>query len=93
MDPGIGFAKTTEENLKVLKELNELMEWQIPLLLGISRKSVIGNTLGLPPEDRLSGTIALNVTGRMKGAGFFRVHDIKENRWALDMTDAVEKVR
>ena len=91
LDPGIGFAKTTEQNRKLIGHLHEFLDFQVPLLLGVSRKSVIGNTLGLPTKERLEGTLALNVMGRMKGAGFFRVHDIKENKRALLMTEAVLK--
>ena len=77
LDLGIGFAKTREQNLQVMHHLDSFLRWDVPVLLGTSRKSVIGLTLDLPVEERLEGTIATTVLGRMTGAGFFRVHDIK----------------
>ena len=91
VDPGIGFAKTTEENLLVLNNLERFTKWNVPILLGTSRKSVIGNTLNLPVDQRLEGTLATTVLGRMKGASFFRVHDVKENKRALMMAEAILK--
>ncbi len=93
LDPGIGFAKTTEQNLLLLNHLEEYMKWNVPILLGTSRKSVIGNTLNLPVGERLEGTIATTVLGRMKGASIFRVHDVKENKRALMMAEAILKAR
>jgi len=93
VDPGIGFAKTTEQNLLVMNQLERFKKWDVPILLGTSRKSVIGNTLNLPVDQRLEGTIATTVLGRMKGASFFRVHDVKENKRALLMADAILKAR
>lgn len=89
LDPGIGFGKTYEENLWSIAELEKYAVGSMPVLLGISRKSVIGNTLDLPTDQREEGTIALNVLGRKYGCSIFRVHDVKGNRRALDMTDAV----
>lgn len=89
LDPGIGFGKTYEENLWSIAELGRITAGSMPVLLGISRKSVIGNTLNLPTDQREEGTIALNVLGRKAGCSIFRVHDVKGNRRALDMTDAV----
>ena len=89
IDPGIGFAKTSEECLKVISRLEELKDIGLPVLLGVSRKSCIGNTLNLPVDEREEGTMALSVMGLMKGATFFRVHDVKKNRRALDMAWAV----
>ncbi|MBR1862034.1 MAG: dihydropteroate synthase [Lachnospiraceae bacterium] len=89
LDPGVGFAKSREQNLEIIRKLDELCKLGFPVLLGTSRKSVIGLTLDLPVNERLEGTLATTVIGRMKGASFFRVHDIKENRRVLDMTDAV----
>lgn len=93
VDPGIGFAKTTEQNLLVMNHLDRFKKWDVPILLGTSRKSVIGNTLNLPVDQRLEGTIATTVLGRMKGASFFRVHDVKENKRALMMADAILKAK
>ena len=86
LDPGIGFAKTTEENLIVMNNLDRIVEMGYPVLLGTSRKSMIGNTLNLPVEEREEGTMATSVIGLMKGCTFFRVHDVKANYRALKMT-------
>lgn len=91
LDPGIGFAKTTEENLKLMNHLEELVAIGYPVLLGTSRKSMIGNTLNLPVDEREEGTMATSVLGLMKGCSFFRVHDVKKNVRALAMTDAMLK--
>lgn len=89
LDPGIGFAKDTQENLRVMKHLDRICDMGYPVLLGVSRKSMIGNTLGLPKEEREEGTIAVNVFGLVKGCRIFRVHDVEKNRRALDMTYAM----
>lgn len=89
LDPGIGFAKTYEENLLVMKNLETFQQLGYPLLLGTSRKSMIGNTLNLPPSERVEGTIATTVLGIAKSCDFVRVHDIKENKRAAVMTDAI----
>ena len=91
LDPGIGFAKTTQENLKLMNHLEELVAIGYPVLLGTSRKSMIGNTLDLPVDEREEGTIATSVLGLMKGCSFFRVHDVQKNARALAMTDAMLK--
>ena len=89
LDPGIGFAKNTEENLEVLNNLELIGRLGFPVLLGASRKSVIGNTLKLPAEERLEGTLALTALAVSKGVSFVRVHDVKENRRVIDMLEAV----
>lgn len=89
LDPGVGFAKNDAQNLAAVDRLGELRALGYPVLLGVSRKSVIGRTLGLPVDGRLEGTIALNVAGALRGASFFRVHDVKENVRALRMARAV----
>ncbi len=89
IDPGIGFAKDTDQNLKMMNHLEELKRLGYPVLLGTSRKSMIGNTLGLPVEEREEGTIATSVLGLVKGCEFFRVHDVKKNYRALKMTAAM----
>jgi dihydropteroate synthase len=92
LDPGVGFAKNYENNLEIIDRMDEFRErLGYPVLLGASRKSVIGLTLDLPSDERLEGTIALSVIGAMKGAAFLRVHDIKENVRAVKMTMAVMK--
>lgn len=88
-DPGIGFAKDTDQNLKLMNELDKLVELGYPVLLGTSRKSMIGNTLQLPVDERKEGTLATSVMGLMQGCSFFRVHDVKANVRALKMTYAV----
>ena len=90
IDPGFGFGKTVEQNLLLLRRLDEISIPGIPLLSGTSRKSMIGKTLGnLPPNDRLEGTAATVVMSIMKGASIVRVHDIREMGRAAQMTDAV----
>jgi len=89
VDPGIGFAKTPEENLLLLNHLEQLSELSCPVLLGTSRKSVIGYALDLPVEERLEGTLATTVLGVIKGCAFVRVHDVKENVRVIRMTEAV----
>lgn len=89
LDPGIGFAKTLEQNLMLMNHLELLLEFQVPVLLGTSRKSMIGFTLDLPADERTEGTVATTVSGYMKGCRMFRVHDVKENRRALTMIEAI----
>ncbi len=89
LDPGVGFAKDYNQNLLVINRIDELKKLGFPVLLGVSRKSVIGLTLDLPKDERLEGTIAANVIGLMKGASIFRVHDVKENYRALKMSAAI----
>lgn len=78
VDPGIGFGKRLKDNYEILRRLEEFGGMDNPLLLGTSRKSFIGDTLNLPPEERLEGTIASNVVGIIRGADILRVHDVKE---------------
>ena len=93
LDPGIGFAKTYEENLIVMNHLEELKEFNLPILLGTSRKSMIGITLDLPVDQRVEGTVATTVLGIMKGCDFVRVHDVLENKRACEMTDAIIRAK
>ncbi len=89
-DPGIGFAKSYENNLEAIDRLAEFKEKTgLPVLLAASRKSVIGLTLDLPADQRLEGTIAITTAGVLSGASFIRVHDIKENVRAAKMTEAI----
>lgn len=90
LDPGVGFAKTVEENLYVINNLDILKEFKLPYLLGCSRKSVIGNTLNLPVDERLEGTLVTTVYAVLKGAMFVRVHDVKENLRAVRMAEAIK---
>lgn len=89
LDPGVGFGKTYEQNLEVLRRMDELHSLGFPILLGTSRKSVIGLTLELPADQRVEGTLATTVLGVMKGCAFVRVHDVKENRRVIQMTEAI----
>ena len=91
-DPGVGFGKTVADNLMVMSRQEELLELdgcRYPLLLGTSRKSVIGKTLDLPVEERLEGTLATSAIGTLKGADIIRVHDVKENLRAVRMAEAI----
>ena len=89
LDPGIGFAKNREQNLEAIKRLGELKTLGCPVLLGTSRKSVIGQTLDLPVEERLEGTLATTVFAVIHGCMFVRVHDVGENRRVIRMTEAI----
>ena len=89
LDPGIGFAKDVDQNLEAINKLEKIRELGYPVLLGTSRKSVIGKTLDLPVDERLEGTLATTVIGVMKGCGIIRVHDVKENIRAVKMAEAI----
>jgi dihydropteroate synthase len=78
LDPGFGFAKNTEQNFELLKNLNALQILGCPLLVGISRKSMIYKTLGISPVEALNGTTVLHTVALQKGANILRVHDVKE---------------
>jgi dihydropteroate synthase len=89
LDPGVGFAKSLDNNLEIIKRLDELNDFGLPVLLGTSRKSCIGLTLDLPADERVEGTVATSVIGVMNGVSFVRVHDVKENYRAVRMTEAI----
>ena len=89
LDPGVGFAKTQEMNLEAINRVDAIRALGYPVLLGTSRKRVIGNVLDLPVTERVEGTLATTVIGVMRGCAFVRVHDIKENHRAIAMTRAV----
>lgn len=91
LDPGIGFGKDLNMNLKVMNNLEIFRLLGYPVLLGTSRKSMIGLTLGLPADERVEGTLATSVMGVMKGCSFLRVHDVKENKRAVMMAEAILK--
>ena len=91
IDPGVGFAKSYEQNLEIINKLEALDKLGYPVLLGTSRKSVIGLTLDLPADERVEGTIATSVIGVMKGCRFLRVHDVEQNRRAVVMTEKILK--
>ena len=89
LDPGVGFAKSVEQNLEAIGKVGELLEFGCPVLLATSRKSVIGKTLDLEVDQRLEGTLVTTVMGVMAGCSFVRVHDVKENKRAIQMTRAI----
>ena len=89
LDPGIGFGKTVEHNFKILSELNRFNNLELPLLIGPSRKSFIGLTLNLPPEDRLDGTAATVAVGVNNGARIVRVHDVKNMKRVAIIADKI----
>lgn len=91
LDPGVGFAKTYEMNLLAMKYMDELKALGYPVLLGASRKSVIGLTLDVPVTEREEGTLATTVMAVMKGCQFVRVHNVQANVRAIQMTEAVMK--
>ncbi len=89
LDPGIGFGKTPDQNMVVMARLGELNDLGYPILLGTSKKSMIGKILDLPPKERVEGTVATTVMGIMQGIDIVRVHDIKENLRSAKVTDAI----
>lgn len=89
LDPGVGFGKTYQMNLEIINHVDVLHSLGFPILLGTSRKSVIGQTLNLPTDQRVEGTLATTVVGVLKGCAFVRVHDIKENKRVIQMTEAI----
>lgn len=88
-DPGVGFGKTLEQNLMITNKMELLNSLGYPVLLGTSRKSMIGLTLDLPVTERVEGTLATTVLAVTKGALFVRVHDVKENARIIKMTEAI----
>ncbi len=89
LDPGVGFGKTVEQNLELVNKLDEIRKLGFPVLLGVSRKSFIGYTLDLPPEQRLEGTAAATTVGIVRGADIIRVHDVSAMARVARMTDAI----
>ena len=90
LDPGVGFAKSYENNLECVKRLPDLIAaFDLPVLLGTSRKSMIGLALNLPADQRVEGTIATSVMAALSGCMFVRVHDVKANARAVRMTEAI----
>jgi len=89
IDPGFGFGKTTEHNLELLRRLPELRALGVPVLAGLSRKSMIGALLGLPVDQRLNASVALALAAVQNGATIVRVHDVRATREAIRMWEAV----
>jgi dihydropteroate synthase len=93
LDPGFGFGKTLQHNLLLLKKLRKLQTIGAPLLVGISRKSMIGSLLGdVPVDDRLFGSLAAAVLAVSHGAAIIRVHDVRQTVDALKIVSAVEAI-
>ncbi len=93
IDPGIGFGKRVEDNLRILKYLDSFKSLGFPILIGASRKSYMGKLLDLPVEERLESTIASDVIASLKGASIIRVHDVKENLRAIRMMEKIMEVK
>jgi len=92
LDPGIGFGKALEHNLKLLKRLDSLVELGFPVLVGVSRKSFLGKITGCEdPKSRLFGTMAANVLAYERGANLFRVHEVRANKEALAVAAAIRR--
>jgi len=89
LDPGFGFGKTQQQNFKLLNELEQVRVYALPLLVGLSRKSVIGQTLGLAVDDRLYASLGLALMAHRNGANILRVHDVRATRDAVRMVEAV----
>ena len=91
LDPGIGFGKTIQQNLVILNRLETFRKYGRPLLIGLSRKRFIGEALGKPVEDRLTGTLAANIIACTKGASIIRVHDVTEHAEAVRMMSVIKR--
>jgi dihydropteroate synthase len=92
LDPGFGFGKTLAHNLTLLQRLGELQSFDLPILAGLSRKSMIGKITGRPDDDRLAASVSLAVMAAERGARLLRVHDVKETADALAMVKALEEL-
>lgn len=92
IDPGIGFGKRVEDNLKIIKNLCRLREIGNPVLVGVSRKSFIGSILGLEPEERIEGSLAAACVAAIRGANIIRAHDVKETVRALKVVKSIMSV-
>lgn len=92
IDPGIGFGKRLEDNLRIIKNLGSFRIFGKPIMIGVSRKSFIGNILSLPPEDRLEGTISATICALFAGAKIVRVHDVKEIKRCIRIYNEINKI-
>lgn len=90
LDPGFGFGKTTEENFKLLDQIDRLSVLELPLLVGVSRKRMIFQTLGTTPDEALNGTTVINTMALMRGADILRVHDVREAVQAVKLRQALK---
>jgi dihydropteroate synthase len=93
LDPGIGFGKSAEDNFLLLRHLPDYLDFGLPLLVGVSRKSFIGKALGVPEQDRLFGTIAAVAVSAFLGAHILRVHDVREAVHAVRIADRIRKAK
>ena len=91
LDPGFGFGKTIEHNYELLNRMEEFAIFELPLLVGVSRKSMIYKLLDITPEEALNGTTVLHTIALMKGANILRVHDVKEAVEAVRLTTAMRE--
>jgi dihydropteroate synthase len=92
LDPGFGFGKTIAQNYELLKQLQQLQMMQLPVLVGLSRKSMIWRQLDVTPEESLNGTTALHMASLMKGVSLLRVHDVKMAVESIELFLAMERV-
>ena len=90
LDPGFGFGKTLEQNFQLLNELEKLLVMELPLLVGMSRKRMVWQTLAITPDESLNGTTVLNTVALQKGASILRVHDVKEAVEAVKLTSYLQ---
>jgi dihydropteroate synthase len=90
IDPGIGFGKNPEDNLNIIKNLSEFTVFNLPVLVGISRKSFMGLVLNEPVENRLFGTMTANTIALMNGANIIRVHDVKPHKDLIKIFEAIK---
>jgi dihydropteroate synthase len=91
LDPGIGFGKTKDQNLTALRHLDHFKDYGLPLLIGVSRKSLFAPILGAAVDERMIGTVATNIIAAARGASIFRVHDVAEHVAAFKVFDAIER--
>jgi len=90
IDPGFGFGKTLEHNFELLKNLDLFKSLELPILVGISRKSMIYKKLGISPDEALNGTTVLNTLALLKGVNILRVHDVKQTKESIDLLQALQ---
>jgi len=91
LDPGVGFGKTKQQNLQAISGITRMRDYQLPFLVGLSRKSLLGSLLGDQPDIKLIGTLAANLVAAAHGASIFRVHDAAEHAAAFKVFDAIER--
>ena len=92
IDPGFGFGKTTEHNLCLFKAIDQFVETNVPVLIGVSRKRFIGELLNEAPDQRLIGSVTMALLAAQAGASVLRVHDVKETKQALRLLSYTEKL-